>query len=146
MVDGRKGGTVGFRLPSQPEFLFSEEATVHHRSWSENLTYYTGTGYLSGAPIPAGSGENGSSHRHSRRLVGYRICGAFGVVGSYALSAKHTRLYFCKKCFCFTSSKAKQLSKNHAIWRWSATLCSSFVLLGHPPPLSCSCAHLLSFL
>ena len=50
MVDGRKGGTVGFRLPSQPEFLFSEEATVHHRSWSENLTYYTGTGYLSGAP------------------------------------------------------------------------------------------------
>lgn len=38
----------GFKLPSQPEFLFSEEATVHRRSWSENLTYYTGTGYLSG--------------------------------------------------------------------------------------------------
>jgi len=46
-VDGRKGGA--FRLPAQPEFLFSEEAAVHHRSWSENLTYYTGTGYLSGA-------------------------------------------------------------------------------------------------
>lgn len=39
-----------YKLPSQPEFLFSEEATVHKRSWSENLTYYTGTGYLAGAP------------------------------------------------------------------------------------------------
>ena len=47
-VDGRKG--TAFRLPSQPEFLFSEEAAVHHRSWSENLTYYTGSGYLTGAP------------------------------------------------------------------------------------------------
>ena len=37
-----------YKLPSQPEFLFSEEATVHKRSWSENLTYYTGTGYLTG--------------------------------------------------------------------------------------------------
>lgn len=50
-VDGRKGGA--FRLPAQPEFLFSEEAAVHHRSWSENLTYYTGTGYLSGARAAA---------------------------------------------------------------------------------------------
>lgn len=33
---------------SQPEFLFSEEALVHKRSWSENLTYYTGMGYLAG--------------------------------------------------------------------------------------------------
>jgi hypothetical protein len=41
----------GFKLPNQPEFLFSEEATVHRRSWSENLTYYTGTGYLSGRVI-----------------------------------------------------------------------------------------------
>ena len=38
-----------YRLPEQPEFLFSEEAGVHKRSWSENLTYYTGLGYLSGA-------------------------------------------------------------------------------------------------
>lgn len=38
-----------YKLPSQPEFLFSEEATVHKRSWSENLTYYTGSGYLAGA-------------------------------------------------------------------------------------------------
>ena len=43
-----------YKLPNQPEFLFSEEATVHRRSWSENLTYYTGTGYLAGLPcVPA---------------------------------------------------------------------------------------------
>lgn len=36
-------------LPRQPEFLFAEEAAVHRRSWSENLTYYTGAGYLVGA-------------------------------------------------------------------------------------------------
>lgn len=38
-----------FRLPKEPEFLFSEEASVKTRSWSENLTYYTGSGYLAGA-------------------------------------------------------------------------------------------------
>lgn len=37
-----------YKLPSQPEFLFSEESTVHKRSLSENLTYYTGVGYLTG--------------------------------------------------------------------------------------------------
>eukprot|EP00884_Botryococcus_braunii_P013245 jgi/Botrbrau1/21921/Bobra.0249s0045.1 len=50
----------GFKLPSQPEFLFSEEATVHRRSWSENLTYYTGTGYLSGAVLGGGQGAIGA--------------------------------------------------------------------------------------
>ena len=39
----------GYKLSQQPEFLFSEEAAVHKRGWGENLTYYTGTGYLSGA-------------------------------------------------------------------------------------------------
>ncbi|KAI5058665.1 hypothetical protein GOP47_0026835 [Adiantum capillus-veneris] len=38
-----------YRLPSSPEFLFPEEAAVQRRNWSENLTYYTGCGYLSGA-------------------------------------------------------------------------------------------------
>lgn len=37
-----------YKLPNQPEFLFSEEATVHKRSISENLSYYTGVGYLTG--------------------------------------------------------------------------------------------------
>lgn len=42
------GRAPAFKLPRQPEFLFSEEASVHKRTWSENLTFYTGTGYLSG--------------------------------------------------------------------------------------------------
>ncbi len=47
-IDNRAARGV-YKLPQQPEFLFSEEATVHRRGWGENLTYYTGTGYLSGA-------------------------------------------------------------------------------------------------
>ena len=38
----------GYKLSKQPEFLFSEEATVHRRGWGENITYYTGSGYLTG--------------------------------------------------------------------------------------------------
>ncbi|KAK1653637.1 hypothetical protein QYE76_071442 [Lolium multiflorum] len=38
-----------YDLPTSPEFLFQEEALVQRRSWGENLTYYTGIGYLSGA-------------------------------------------------------------------------------------------------
>ncbi|KDD75902.1 hypothetical protein H632_c445p0 [Helicosporidium sp. ATCC 50920] len=45
-----------FRLSSQPEFLFSEEAAVRRRSWSENLTYYTGVGYLGGSLLGGGRG------------------------------------------------------------------------------------------
>ena len=45
-----------FRRPKEPEFLFIEEAAAHRRSWSENLTYYTGVGYLTGAVIGGGLG------------------------------------------------------------------------------------------
>ncbi|XP_050220921.1 mitochondrial import inner membrane translocase subunit TIM23-2 [Mercurialis annua] len=45
-----------YKLPTSPEFLFHEEAARQRRSWSENLQYYTGTGYLSGAIIGAGKG------------------------------------------------------------------------------------------
>lgn len=38
-----------YRLPSAPEYLFPDEAVVQRRNWSENLTYYTGCGYLAGA-------------------------------------------------------------------------------------------------
>lgn len=38
-----------YRLPSAPEYLFPDEAAVQRRNWSENLTYYTGCGYLAGA-------------------------------------------------------------------------------------------------
>jgi import inner membrane translocase subunit TIM23 len=36
-------------LPDAPEFVFSEEATIHRRTWSENLTYVTGVAYVAGA-------------------------------------------------------------------------------------------------
>ncbi|KAJ8760716.1 hypothetical protein K2173_017789 [Erythroxylum novogranatense] len=38
-----------YNISTSPEFLFDEEAAHQRRSWSENLQYYTGTGYLSGA-------------------------------------------------------------------------------------------------
>jgi import inner membrane translocase subunit TIM23 len=38
-----------YRLPTKPEHLFPDEAAVERRNLSENLTYYTGCGYLSGA-------------------------------------------------------------------------------------------------
>ncbi|GAB4855406.1 hypothetical protein Ancab_024029 [Ancistrocladus abbreviatus] len=40
-----------YNLPTSPEYLFHEESTRQRRSWSENLTYYTGSGYLSGAIV-----------------------------------------------------------------------------------------------
>lgn len=45
-----------YNLPTSPEFLFQEESLVLRRSWGENLTYYTGCGYLSGAVVGAGKG------------------------------------------------------------------------------------------
>ncbi|KAH0456085.1 hypothetical protein IEQ34_013992 [Dendrobium chrysotoxum] len=38
-----------YDLPTSPEFLFQEESLAQRRSWGENLTYYAGIGYLSGA-------------------------------------------------------------------------------------------------
>ncbi|EEF49677.1 Mitochondrial import inner membrane translocase subunit tim23, putative [Ricinus communis] len=46
-----------YKLPTSPEFLFHEEALCQRRSWSENLQYYTGTGYLSGAIVGAAKGS-----------------------------------------------------------------------------------------
>ncbi|KAK7277840.1 hypothetical protein RJT34_22858 [Clitoria ternatea] len=45
-----------YNLPTSPEHLFPEEAARTHRSWGENLQYYTGTAYLSGALIGATTG------------------------------------------------------------------------------------------
>jgi len=55
-IDSRSGRPIAYKLPKQPEFLFSEEAAVHRRSWSENLTFYTGGGYLSGAVLGGAKG------------------------------------------------------------------------------------------
>eukprot|EP00898_Chlorokybus_atmophyticus_P008115 jgi/Chlat1/8304/Chrsp78S07716 len=45
-----------YQLPDAPEHLFGEEALNKRRSWSENLTYYTGSGYLTGAIAGGGYG------------------------------------------------------------------------------------------
>ncbi|KAK1414233.1 hypothetical protein QVD17_29975 [Tagetes erecta] len=47
-----------YKLPTSPEYLFQEESIAQRRSWGENLTYYTGIGYLGGAVIGAGKGLN----------------------------------------------------------------------------------------
>ncbi|KAB5529423.1 hypothetical protein DKX38_019504 [Salix brachista] len=46
-----------YNLPTSPEFLFQEESVNQRRSWSENLQYYTGTGYLSGAILGGAKGS-----------------------------------------------------------------------------------------
>jgi import inner membrane translocase subunit TIM23 len=66
-----------FRLPAEPEFLFSEESIVQRRSWSENLTYYTGVGYMTGAFAGGGIGM-------------YRVLGP-GSLGDAANAAKATQ-------------------------------------------------------
>ncbi|XP_028807435.1 mitochondrial import inner membrane translocase subunit TIM23-2 [Neltuma alba] len=45
-----------YQLPTSPEYLFVEEARRKRRSWGENLTFYTGCGYLAGAVGGAGVG------------------------------------------------------------------------------------------
>ncbi|GER28392.1 mitochondrial import inner membrane translocase [Striga asiatica] len=45
-----------YNLPTSPEFLFQEESVAQRRSWGENLTYYTGIGYLAGASAGAAKG------------------------------------------------------------------------------------------
>ncbi|XP_057474991.1 mitochondrial import inner membrane translocase subunit TIM23-2-like [Actinidia eriantha] len=45
-----------YKLPTSPEFLFQEEAFAQRRSWGENLTYYTGIGYLAGSVTGACKG------------------------------------------------------------------------------------------
>ncbi|KOM35626.1 hypothetical protein LR48_Vigan02g177600 [Vigna angularis] len=85
-----------YHLPTSPEFLFVEEARRKRRSWGENLTFYTGCGYLAGAVGGAGLGlvegvkafESGdtmklrinrvlNAARHSGRVWGNRV----GILG-----------------------------------------------------------------
>ncbi|XP_073064520.1 mitochondrial import inner membrane translocase subunit TIM23-1-like [Primulina eburnea] len=87
-----------YNLPTSPEYLFQEESLAQRRSWGENLTYYTGIGYLGGASAGAVKGLvsgvksieqtdtfklkvnrilNGSGH--AGRQVGNR-CGVIGLM------------------------------------------------------------------
>ncbi|XP_010537579.1 PREDICTED: mitochondrial import inner membrane translocase subunit TIM23-2 [Tarenaya hassleriana] len=45
-----------YKLPTSPEFLFTEESLRQRRSWGENLTFYTGTAYLGGSIAGASTG------------------------------------------------------------------------------------------
>lgn len=46
-----------YNLPTAPEHLFIEEASRPHRSWGENLQYYTGSAYLTGAVVGTAKGS-----------------------------------------------------------------------------------------
>ncbi|KAL2325399.1 hypothetical protein Fmac_024457 [Flemingia macrophylla] len=85
-----------YNLPSAPEHLFPEEAARTHRSWGDNLQYYTGTAYLSGALVGAARGtaqglrEAESSDSLKLRLnrvlnsgghAGRRLGNSLGVLG-----------------------------------------------------------------
>ncbi|XP_011010152.1 PREDICTED: mitochondrial import inner membrane translocase subunit TIM23-1-like [Populus euphratica] len=45
-----------YHLPTSPEFLFTEESLRQRRSWGENLTFYTGSAYLTASLAGGGSG------------------------------------------------------------------------------------------
>ncbi|KAM0020285.1 hypothetical protein Hanom_Chr12g01079411 [Helianthus anomalus] len=74
-----------YKLPTSPEYLFQEESIAQRRSWGENLTYYTGIGYLGGAIIGAGKGltegVKAFEPADSKKIKVNRIlnsCGKFG--------------------------------------------------------------------
>ncbi|PKA46524.1 Mitochondrial import inner membrane translocase subunit TIM23-1 [Apostasia shenzhenica] len=85
-----------YDLPTSPEFLFQEESVAQRRSWGENLTYYTGIGYLGGAVAGASLGlysglqaaEPGDTLKlrvnrvlNSSGQTGRRIGNRIGVIG-----------------------------------------------------------------
>lgn len=45
-----------YELPTSPEFLFEEEAKKTRLSWGENLTFFTGWGYVTGSVLGAAKG------------------------------------------------------------------------------------------
>ncbi|EAZ16702.1 hypothetical protein OsJ_32178 [Oryza sativa Japonica Group] len=78
-----------YDLPTSPEFLFQEESAAQRRSWGENLTYYTGVGYLSGAVAgaalglrDAAAGSEPRGHRQDPRQPRPQIPAAAAAAGS----------------------------------------------------------------
>ncbi|KAK1653639.1 hypothetical protein QYE76_071444 [Lolium multiflorum] len=74
-----------YDLPTSPEFLFQEEALVQRRSWGENLTYYTGIGYLSGAVAGAAIGlreaAGGAEPGDTAKIRANRVLNSCGAAG-----------------------------------------------------------------
>lgn len=78
-----------FRVSKQPEFVFQEDASVRRRGFGENLGYYTGLGYLTGAVGGGAVGlAQGISYREgtvlSRRLLVNRLLNSSGQTGRLA--------------------------------------------------------------
>ena len=79
-----------FRVSKQPEFVFQEDASVRRRAFGENLGYYTGLGYLTGAVGGGAVGlAHGVSHKPegmalSRRLLVNRLLNTSGQTGRLA--------------------------------------------------------------
>ncbi|KAK1304482.1 Mitochondrial import inner membrane translocase subunit TIM23-2 [Acorus calamus] len=74
-----------YRLPTSPEFLFQEESLKRHRSVGENITYYTGCGYLGGS-ISGGAkgvvdGVRSFEHGDTAKLRVTRLLNATGSTG-----------------------------------------------------------------
>ena len=92
-------GNRSFRVSSEPEFVFQEEAAVRRRGFGENLGFYTGTGYLGGA-VAGGAlglaqatfltqpGQPAAPKLQSRRLMLNRVLNSSGQAGRLA-GARH---------------------------------------------------------
>ncbi|GAB2211473.1 hypothetical protein Droror1_Dr00024787 [Drosera rotundifolia] len=74
-----------YTLPTSPDFLYPEQSSLHSRTWSENLTYYTGTAYLGGAIIGGVRGSiegiRGWESGDSRKIRVNRVLNAGGMGG-----------------------------------------------------------------
>ncbi|CAJ2663537.1 mitochondrial import inner membrane translocase subunit TIM23-like protein [Trifolium pratense] len=74
-----------YKLPTSPEFLFEEELHRNHRSWGENLTFYTGCSYLAGSIAGAGvglvDGVRSFESSDTMKLRANRILNASGHAG-----------------------------------------------------------------
>ena len=93
-----------FRVASQPEFVFQEEANVRRRGFGENLGFYTGTGYLSGAVtggalglaqatfLSGGPAAAAPQLAQTRRLMLNRVLNSSGQTGR---TAGALALVFC---------------------------------------------------
>jgi len=78
-----------YSLSDSPEFLFDEERSMKRRSWSENLTFLTGLGYLGGTLAGGGVGayqglinKPAGGMTESRRLLLNRVLNAGGARGA----------------------------------------------------------------
>ncbi|KAF8111284.1 hypothetical protein N665_0076s0265 [Sinapis alba] len=74
-----------YKLPTSPEYLFTEESLKQRRSWGENLTFYTGTAYLggsvSGATVGIFTGVKNFESGDTTKLKINRILNSSGHTG-----------------------------------------------------------------